>query len=412
MTDQHPKLRKICVVITARASYSRIRTALAAIRQHPNLALQVVVGSSAVLERYGNAAKHIEADGYPIDARIYNIVEGENLVTSAKSTGLALVELATVFNHLQPDAVVSIADRFETLATAVAAAYMNIPLVHVQGGEITGSIDEKVRHAVTKLADLHLVASQPAAERVIRMGEPRERVHVTGCPSIDLAHEVLEDPKLNFDPLAKYGGVGGQVDLAGGYMVVLQHPVTTEFQDSLHQVTETLYAVKDAGLPVLWFWPNVDAGSDATSKGIRRFRETENPANFHFFKHMDSKDFLRLLCNSRGIVGNSSVAIRECSYLGVPAVNIGTRQDGRDRGRNVIDVAHDRRAIGAAVKRMLKQRSTPRETLYGAGDAGSRIAEVLATASLAIEKRLEFESDALPTSKAITNVQPRRRKAA
>jgi UDP-hydrolysing UDP-N-acetyl-D-glucosamine 2-epimerase len=390
--SQAPR-RKICVVITARASYSRIRTALAAIQSHPDLTLQVVVGSSAVLERYGNAARHIEADGFPIDARIYNIVEGENLVTSAKSTGLALVELATVFNHLQPDAVVSIADRFETLATAVAAAYMNIPLVHVQGGEITGSIDEKVRHAVTKLADLHLVASQPAAERVIHMGEPRERVHVTGCPSIDLAHEVLQNPRLDFDPLAKYGGVGSAVDLSRGYLVVLQHPVTTEYRDSLVQVTETLYALKDSALPVLWFWPNVDAGSDATSKGIRRFRENEHPANFHFFKHMDSKDFLRLLVNSRGIIGNSSVAIRECSYLGVPAVNVGTRQEGRDRGRNVIDVPHDRRKIAAAVRKLLRQGRTPSDTLYGEGNAGARIADALATASLAIEKRLAFEKD-------------------
>ncbi|MBW3596635.1 MAG: UDP-N-acetylglucosamine 2-epimerase (hydrolyzing) [Planctomycetes bacterium] len=385
------KPRKICVVVTARASYSRIRTALAAIREHPDLQLQLVIGSSAVLDRYGNAAHCIEADGFAIDARIYNIVEGETLATSAKSTGLALVELSTVFSHLQPDVVVSIADRFETLATAVAAAYMNIPLAHIQGGEITGSIDEKVRHAVTKLADLHLVASQPAAERVVRMGEARNRVYVTGCPSIDLAEEIRQDSALNFDPLARYGGVGAAVDLSQGYLVVLQHPVTTECDEALAQITETLYAVKDVDLPILWFWPNVDAGSDATSKGIRRFRELENPANFHFFKHMDSKDFLRLLSNSRGIVGNSSVAIRECSYLGVPAVNIGTRQNGRDRGRNVIDVPHERQAIRAAVESLVTRGRAPRDTLYGEGNAGRRIADVLAAAPLDIHKRLEFE---------------------
>lgn len=392
--DHQVTPRKVCVVITARASYSRIRTALSAIQERPDLQLQLVVGSSAVLGRYGNAVGFMQKDGFAVDAQIYNIIEGENLVTSAKSTGLALVELSTVLSNLAPDIVVSIADRFETLATAVAAAYMNIPLAHIQGGEITGSIDEKVRHAVTKLADLHLVSSQQAAERVVRMGEPRSQVFVTGCPSIDLAQEVLDRPELDFDPVGKYGGVGAEVDLSQGYLVVLQHPVTTEHDEALFQITETLYAVKDLGLPVLWFWPNVDAGSDATSKGIRRFRECEQPAGFRFFKHMDSKDFLRLLCQSRGIVGNSSVAIRECSYLGVPAVNVGTRQNGRDRGRNVIDAPHDRRAIRAAVQMQLSRGRPPRDTLYGRGDAGRRIAEVLATAPLTIQKRLEFEDEA------------------
>ena len=131
----------------------------------------------------------------------------------------------------------------------------------------------------------------------------------------------------------------------------MQHPVTTEYDEARKQVDETLYAVKDSSLPVLWFWPNVDAGSDGTSKGIRVFREKEKPANFHFFRNMLPEDFLRLLCRSTAIVGNSSVAIRECSFLGVPAVNIGSRQTGRERGRNVIDVDHDRGAIAGAIQR-------------------------------------------------------------
>ena len=151
-------------------------------REHPDLELQLVVAASALLDRYGNAIQAIERDGFPIAARVYMVVEGENLVTSAKSTGLGLVELATVFDNLQPDAVVTIADRYETLANAVAASYMNIPVVHVQGGEVTGSIDEKVRHAVTKLSNLHLVSTNGAAERVIKLGEEPSSVIVTGCP--------------------------------------------------------------------------------------------------------------------------------------------------------------------------------------------------------------------------------------
>src|SRR3954462_14113426 len=232
--------RTVCVVVTARPSYSRIKTALQAIARHPQLELQLVVAASALLDRYGNAIEQIEADGFKIDAHVYMVLEGENPTSMAKTTGLGLLELATVFDNLKPDVVVTVADRFETLATAVAASYMNIPLAHIQGGEVTGSIDEKVRHAVTKLADLHFVSTKRAGERVIAMGEDPSSVYHTGCPSVDLAAEVLEQPKLTFDPIAKYGGVGQAPDLSRGYIVVMQHPVTTEYQLARAHVLETL----------------------------------------------------------------------------------------------------------------------------------------------------------------------------
>ncbi|HET9270817.1 MAG TPA: UDP-N-acetylglucosamine 2-epimerase [Vicinamibacterales bacterium] len=382
--------RRICVVVTARPSYSRIRTALKAIASHPGLELQLVVAASALLDRYGNAIQVIERDGFDVAARVYMVLEGENLVTSAKSTGIGLSELATVFDNLEPDAVVTVADRYETLATAVAASYMNIPVVHVQGGEVTGSIDEKVRHAVTKLSNLHLVSTDAAAKRVIRLGEEPECVVVTGCPSIDIAAEVTATPALDFDPFVKYGGVGPTTDLSRGYLVVMQHPVTTEYDEARQQVEETLYAVKDFGLPVLWFWPNADAGSDGTSKGIRVFREKEQPANFHLFRNMFPEDFLRLLLHATAIVGNSSVAIRECSFLGVPAVNVGTRQQGRERGANVIDVGHDRAAISAAIREHVRRGKAAPDHLYGDGRAGVRIAECLSTVPLTVEKRLTY----------------------
>jgi UDP-hydrolysing UDP-N-acetyl-D-glucosamine 2-epimerase len=382
--------RKICVVVTARPSYSRIRTALYAIRDHAGLELQLVVAASALLDRYGNAIQAIERDGFEVAQRVYMVLEGENLVTSAKSTGIGLSELATVFDNLKPDAVVTVADRYETLATAVAAAYMNIPVVHVQGGEVTGSVDEKVRHAVTKLANLHLVSTPLARDRVVRLGEPEDTVVVTGCPSIDIAADVAARPELDFDPFEKYGGVGPRADLSGGYLVVMQHPVTTEYEEARAQVDETLYAVKDFELPVLWFWPNVDAGSDGTSKGIRVFREKERTTGLHLFRNMYPEDFLRLLVHSTAIIGNSSVAIRECSFLGVPSVNVGSRQQGRERGANVIDVGHDRNEIAAAIRRQIDHGRHGCDRLYGDGSAGSRIAECLATAPLTIDKRLTY----------------------
>ena len=383
--------RKICVVVTARPSYSRIKTALAAIRDHGDLELQLVVAASALLDRYGNAIRVIEKEGFRIDRTVYMVLEGENLVTSAKSTGFGLAELATVFNDLKPDAVVTIADRYETIATSVAAAYMNIPLVHVQGGEVTGSIDEKTRHANTKLADLHLVASEAARERVIKLGEVPATVHITGCPSIDLAREAMEDGAWDPKALAmKYTGLGAPVDFAKPYMVVLQHPVTTEYQEAFNQINATLAAVKEAGVKTLWFWPNVDAGSDGASKAIRTFRESNQDAGIHFYKNMQPMDFLKLLKHSRGIVGNSSVALRECSYMGVPAINIGHRQNRRDRGRNVMDVPHDAQQIAAAIDLMWNRTDRLRDLIYGDGHAGQRIADVLAKAPLTIEKALTY----------------------
>jgi len=382
--------RKVCIVVTARPSYARIKTVLQAVRDHPDLQLQLVIAASALLDRYGSAIDVIRADGFEPDAQVYMILEGENLTTMAKSTGLGLLELATVFDNLRPDIVVSVADRFETLATAVAASYMNIPTVHVQGGEITGSIDEKVRHAVTKLADAHFVCTQRAGENVIRMGEREDRVFLTGCPSIDIAAEVARSPELTIDPLESFGGTGPDLDLSDGYLVVLQHPVTTEHREAMLQVEETLHATRDSGLPVLWFWPNVDAGSDGTSKGIRVFREQEDLQNMHFFRNMPPEDFLRLLIGGSGIIGNSSVAIRECSYLGVPAVNIGSRQGGRERGRNVLDVEHDRDAILEAALAQAAARRHDCDPLYGDGSAGTRIADLLATIDIGIEKRLTY----------------------
>lgn len=382
--------RKVCVVVTARPSYSRIKTALKAIQAHPDLELQLVVAASALLDRYGSVARYIEEDGLEIAARVYMVLEGGNLTAMAKTTGLGLLEFATVFDNLKPDVIVTIADRYETLATAVAGSYMNIPLAHVQGGEVTGSIDEKVRHAVTKLSDLHFVATKKAAERVIRMGENEATVFVTGCPSIDLAAEVLSNPRLDFDPFEKYGGVGVKVDLSKGYLVVIQHPVTTEYELARQHIFETLYAIRNSGLPALWFWPNVDAGSDGTSNGIRTFRELEKPANIHFFKNMTPTDFLRLIYNSRGLVGNTSVGIREGAYLGVPVVNIGSRQGGRDRGGNVLDTGYDRHEIAEALQHHRRNGRYPQDSLYGDGQAGARIARLLAEVPMSIEKRLTY----------------------
>ncbi len=384
------KKRKIAVVITARPSYSRIKTVLEEIKNHKNLELQLIVAASALLERYGSAIDYIIDDGFNIIAKVYNVLEGENLTSAAKTTGLGIVELSSVFKNIKPDIVVTIADRYETMSTAIAASYMNIPLAHIQGGEVTGNIDEKVRHSITKLSDYHFVSSKDSFQRVKKLGENPKMIFNTGCPSIDLALKISKNKKLTFDPYIKYGGVGSFPDLSAGYLVVMQHPVTNEYIDSRKNIEITLRAISKLKLTTLWFWPNIDAGSDGTSSGIRAFRESNKLKNVHFFKNMNGLDFLNLLDNSIALVGNSSVGIRECSFLGIPVINIGTRQNRRLRSSNVTDINYNVEEIIDSVNKVMKQNIRKKSKIYGDGNSGKKIAQILSKVPLTFHKTISY----------------------
>jgi UDP-hydrolysing UDP-N-acetyl-D-glucosamine 2-epimerase len=380
--------RKVCVVVNSRANYGRIKSVLRAVNDHPDLELQLVVGASALLWRFGNVAEQIRGDGFHINAVVYSIVEGENPTTMAKSTGMGIMELATQFENLRPDVVITVADRFETMATAIAASYMNIPLAHTQGGEVTGSIDESVRHAITKLAHVHFPATAVARDNLIRMGEDPKTVFLTGCPAIDIVAELDLSPSN--DLLSRYKGVGPELDIRKPYLVVLQHPVTTEYGSGFQQVNETLKAIRALHMQTVWLWPNVDAGSDDISKGLRMFRENEDPDYIHFYRHFSVEDYARLIAHCACLVGNSSSGIREGSFLGVPTVDIGTRQACRERADNCIHVEYDHVAIEAAIARQIQNGRYPSNPLYGDGKAGGRIADILARVTFNIQKRLVY----------------------
>jgi UDP-hydrolysing UDP-N-acetyl-D-glucosamine 2-epimerase len=379
--------RKICVVVASRANYGRIKSVLTAIRKHPDLELQLVVGASALLYRFGNAIDVIRKDGFEPNATVYVVVEGENPTTMAKSTGMAIMELATIFENLRPDAVVTVADRYETIATAIAASYMNIPVAHTQGGEVSGSIDENVRHAVTKLSHIHFPATKLAADNIIRMGESPDRVFVTGCPSLDLAGG--KDLSIN-GLMDKYGGTGAKLDWTNPYILVIQHPVTTEFGSGLRQINETIKAVDSVAMQTIWLWPNVDAGSDDISKGLRLWREHRNPGFVHFYRNFSPEDYLRVLNNASCIVGNSSSGLREGAFLGIPCVNIGSRQNLRERGANVMDAPYDADAIRKAITTQIAHGRYKSDYLFGDGAAGTRIADHLAKVPLSVGKTLTF----------------------
>lgn len=391
--------RKICVVIHSRANYGRIKSVMRAIDIHPELELQLLVGSSALLYRFGSVIDIIRGDGFKENAVVHSILEGETPTTMAKSTGMAITELATHFENLKPDIVVTVADRFETLSTAVAASYMNITLAHSQGGEVTGSIDESVRHAITKLAHIHFPATERAKEYLLRMGEQNETIHLTGCPAIDLVAE--SDLALPEDLFNRTSGVGDELTTKKDYIIVLQHPVTTEFGSGFKQIQETLEAAHDVsktGMQIVWLWPNVDAGSDDISKGIRMFRDREEAKNMHFYKNFTPEDYVLLLANARCIVGNSSSGLREGAFLGTPCVNIGTRQSGRERAANVIDVKCDANEIKTAIDNQLKHGRYESSHLVGDGTAGTQIANILATSNLKIQKQISYVSEDSKTS--------------
>jgi UDP-hydrolysing UDP-N-acetyl-D-glucosamine 2-epimerase len=234
------------------------------------------------------------------------------------------------------------------------------------------------------------VASEDAKQRVIKLGENPDMVFNTGCPSIDLAAIVKANPILNFDPYVKYGGVGNKPDLSNGYVVVMQHPVTNEYQESRKHIEETLHALEKITKPILWFWPNVDAGADGTSTGIRAYREKHKATNMHFFKNMEGEDFLRLLVNADCLIGNSSVGIRECAFLGVHVINVGSRQNKRERGNNVIDVDYNAVEIFNAFEQINRHPKPTPSHIYGGGDAGKKIAVLLAQSELRFHKTISY----------------------
>jgi len=354
------------------------------LRKRKNVNLQIVIGASAILPMYGDVISLLDKDGFKYDAKIVMTVEGGTPIAMAKTAGLGIGEFASTFDRLSPHAIVLRGDRYEILSAAVAAAYLNIPIAHIEGGDVTGTIDESVRHAVTKLAHLHFPSSEKAKKRLIRMGEDPRHVHVVGSPEVEyMARRTFPLHK----ELINYLGVGDVVDVTKPYIIVMNHPVTTEYGKNRHNTEELLKAVREINIPTIWFWPNTDAGTDEISKAIRTFREKYAPQNIRFMKYLPTEDFYGLLTHTQCLVGNSSSGIKECSYLGIPVVNIGTRQNGRDRAENVVDAPYRKKIILATLKKQLAHGKYKRSTLYYKKNTSMKIADILVGETPAVQKR-------------------------
>ena len=383
-------MRKICVVTASRTDFSRLETVLEEIKKHPSLELQLVVTGSHLLDKTGYTVEEIERKKFVINHRLFMEVSGSNPTTMAKSVGLAMVELSTLFDYLKPDIVLTHGDRYEALAVGSTAAIMNIHVGHIQGGETSGSIDESIRHALTKMSHLHFVSTEESRERVIKMGEHPDAVFNVGCPGTDL---LLRTRAMGREDTLNKLNERARIKLFGRpnpYILMLQHPVTTEFKSAGEQILETADALMDRTEPTIILWPNIDAGADSLSAVLRRHPILARN-NVKALKHMPSELFVNVLRNALCIVGNSSSGIREACYFGTPVVNIGSRQQGRERGQNVIDVPYGKLRIKEAIAKQIQHGPYPIQKMYGDGTAGKQLTEICATRELpSIQKKIQY----------------------
>jgi UDP-hydrolysing UDP-N-acetyl-D-glucosamine 2-epimerase len=341
-----------------------------ALDEDPDLELQVICAGTMLLERFGEAEKMVENDGFKIDHRVFLEVEGSVPVTMSKSIGLGIIEFSNVYQQLQPDILLLIGDRYEALAAAIAGAYMNIPIAHIQGGEISGSIDESARHAITKFSHLHFPATKRAADYLARMGEDPAHVHNVGCPAGDYIRKLDTDLPSN---IFKKMGVGANIDPEKPFLLVIYHPVTTNFGSEKEQAEQLISALHDLAMPTVWLWPNIDAGSDNISKVIRVYREKNTSEWLHLVKNLNPKIFQKCLKKTVCAIGNSSSFVRDSTFSGTPVVLIGDRQDGREHGKNLTAVDPVADQIKSAVQLQLEIGRYEPGALYGDGNASSRI---------------------------------------
>ncbi len=387
--------RKVCVVLVDRANYGRLKPVMRAIAAHPRLELQVLAAGTMVLERFDQPVQVVRQDGFTVDGEIYIELEGSTPATMAKSVGFGVVEFASEFQRLKPDVVLIIGDRYEALAAALAAAYMNLCIAHIQGGEVSGSIDESARHCITKLAHFHFPSTRRSAEYVMRMGERPDAILAIGCPSSDIARQL----DRTLDPEVINGrGSGGEIDVSKPYLLVIFHPTTTEFGGERRQMEELLSALRSLSTPTVLLWPNIDAGSDHVSKAVRRFRDQTKPSWLRTLINLKPEDYLKVLCNTACAVGNSSSFVRDASYFGTPVVLVGNRQEGRETDRHVVRVRPISEQIETAVRAQLLHGRYAPSTLYGDGHVSQRIAESLACLDPYIQKRLQYIHDGLEAS--------------
>jgi UDP-hydrolysing UDP-N-acetyl-D-glucosamine 2-epimerase len=387
---KHSRPKRICVVLVDRANYGRLKPVMKAINEHPNLELQIVAAGTMVLERFHQPVNVVRQDGFTVDGEVYIELEGSTPVTMAKSVGFGVVEFASEFQRLKPDLVLLIGDRYEALAAAVAAAFMNVCIAHIQGGEVSGSIDESTRHAISKFAQFHFPSTRRSAEYLIRMGENPETILTVGCPSSDIARQL---DKTVASEIINASGSGASIDVLKPYLLVTFHPTTTEYGSERRQMEDLLNALDKVRMQTILLWPNIDAGADHISKAVRIFRDRKTQLWLRVLTNLPPENYLKVLANAACVAGNSSSFVRDASYFGTPVVLVGARQYGREIDTHVTPVVLDAQKIEAAIRSQLAHGPYHPSTLYGDGHVSERIADALARLDPYIQKCLHYVHD-------------------
>ncbi|KAM4809319.1 bifunctional UDP-N-acetylglucosamine 2-epimerase/N-acetylmannosamine kinase isoform 3-T3 [Rhinophrynus dorsalis] len=379
------KLR-VCVATCNRADYSKLAPIMFGIKEESDLfELSVVVIGSHLIDDYGNTYRMIEQDDFDIQARLHTIVRGEDEAAMVESVGLALVKLPDVLNRLKPDIIVVHGDRFDALALATTAALMNIRILHIEGGEVSGTIDDSIRHSITKLAHYHVCCTRSAEQHLIAMCEDHDRILLAGCPSYDKLLNVK-----NKDYMGVIRTWLGDDVKSGEYIVALQHPVTTDIKHSIKMFEFTLDALLSFNKRTLILFPNIDAGSKEMVRVMRK-KGVEHHQNFRAVKHVPFEQFIQLVAHAGCMIGNSSCGVREAGAFGTPVINLGTRQTGRETGENVLHVrdADTQNKIVHALQLQFGKRY-PCSKIYGDGNAVPRIVKFLKSLSLAEPLQKKF----------------------
>ena len=376
-------MKKVSVYIGSRANYSSAISILKSVKNSKKLELSIVIGGAGVIPRYGDIRRLLHQQGFKKYFVANTLVEGETPVTMSKSVGLGITEFSSILDLIKPDYVIAIGDRFDVLPWVISAAMMNICVAHTMGGERSGTIDESIRHSITKFSNIHFPANKDAKNRIIKMGENKKDVHAVGCPRIDYVLDTLAEIKkgnfISSRSLFKiYKGAGPIFSLEKSkFLLVLFHPVTTEYGSNKKHIDAILSALNEMKMNTILIWPNADAGSDEISKGIRIFREKYNPSWLHLFINLPLKIYVQLMYQCSCLIGNSSSAIREGEVIGVPSVNIGTRQNMRLMGNNILNCKPEKNAVLQAINTQIKVGKFKTKYLYGKGDAGRKIASIL-----------------------------------
>lgn len=370
-------MRKIAIITGSRGEWGYIRPVIREIRRHADLSFEVVATNLHLLPEFGYSIQELEKEGIDVRERIYMALDGYSPTSMSKSLGIFLMGVTDALDRIKPDVILLAGDRGEQLMAAIAGATMNVPVAHIQAGELSGNIDGLSRHAIARFAHIHFAANDDAAERLRRSGEEEFRIFLTGAPQLD---ELVQGDYASKQEVAR----ALNLDPRRPTILFVQHPVTEEYQDTAAQAQEALEAIAPLGHQTVAIFPNNDAGSSEVRRTLERFKSS----NLRIERNLPRRMYVGLMRMADVLVGNSSSGIIEAPVFHLPAINVGNRQRGRFRGKNVIDVPVDRKAIQDAVKKALSTdfrqalKAAEDNPYRGDGRVSERIVNILRTIPL------------------------------